>query len=57
MIVKVLTGVFDPPPTTLAVPWSYLGIVMVVAITATFVAASRATSTASRPAMELLRDL
>jgi putative ABC transport system permease protein len=57
MIVKVLTGVFDPPPTTLAVPWSYLGIVMVVTMTATFVAASRATSTASRPATELLRDL
>lgn len=24
MYVKVLTGVFDPPPTSLAVPWAYL---------------------------------
>ncbi len=25
MLVKVLTGVFDPPPDALAVPWAYLG--------------------------------
>ncbi|MEA2472409.1 MAG: putative transport system permease protein, partial [Thermoleophilaceae bacterium] len=25
MLVKVLTGVFDPPPDTLAIPWTYLG--------------------------------
>ena len=25
MLVKVLTGVFDPPPDALAVPWGYLG--------------------------------
>jgi putative ABC transport system permease protein len=57
MIVKVLTGVFDPPPTTLAIPWSYLGFVVAAAMTATFLAATRATSTASQPAIELLRDI
>ena len=24
MLVKVLTGVFDPPPDALSVPWGYL---------------------------------
>ena len=24
MLVKVLTGVFDPPPSAIAVPWGYL---------------------------------
>jgi putative ABC transport system permease protein len=57
MIVKVLNGVFDPPPTMLAIPWSYLGFVVAAAMTAAFLAASRATSTASQPAIELLRDL
>jgi putative ABC transport system permease protein len=28
MLVKVLTGVFDPPPDTLSVPWGYLGILV-----------------------------
>ena len=27
VLVKVLTGVFDPPPAGLAVPWGYLGLV------------------------------
>jgi putative ABC transport system permease protein len=49
--------VFDPPPTTLAIPWTYLGLVVGAAMTATFFAASRATSTANQPAIELLRDL
>jgi putative ABC transport system permease protein len=25
MLVKVLTGVFDPPPAAITVPWVYLG--------------------------------
>ena len=36
LLVKVLTGVFDPPPASLAVPWGY--IVAVVACTAGAVA-------------------
>ncbi|MCU1456098.1 MAG: hypothetical protein JWL73_190, partial [Actinomycetia bacterium] len=27
MLVKVLTGVFDPPPAALSVPWAYLAVV------------------------------
>jgi putative ABC transport system permease protein len=29
MLVKVLTGVFDPPPDQLTVPWLYLGLLLV----------------------------
>ncbi|MGB3829726.1 MAG: ABC transporter permease [Ornithinimicrobium sp.] len=32
MLVKVLTGVFDPPPAVVAVPWGYLGIVIAVVL-------------------------
>ncbi|MDX6320231.1 MAG: putative transport system permease protein, partial [Propionibacteriaceae bacterium] len=32
-LVRVLTGVFDPPPAALTLPWSYL-VVLVAAITA-----------------------
>ena len=26
MLVKVLTGVFDPPPASIPVPWGYLTV-------------------------------
>jgi putative ABC transport system permease protein len=32
MLVAVLTGVFDPPPSALAVPWSYLAGVTLLAV-------------------------
>ena len=32
MLVKVLTGVFDPPPAVVAVPWGYLAMVVVVVL-------------------------
>ena len=32
MLVKVLTGVFDPPPDALAVPWGYLAAVVALAL-------------------------
>ncbi|MBB3386624.1 MULTISPECIES: ABC transporter permease [unclassified Rhizobium] len=28
MLVKLLTGVFDPPPENLSIPWAYLGTVL-----------------------------
>ena len=57
MIVKVLTGVFDPPPTTLAIPWSYLLAVLAAAIAAVSLAINRAVRGARRPAVEMLRDI
>src|SRR5262249_11465097 len=38
MLVKVLTGVFDPPPDVLAVPWGYLLATAAVAVAATAIA-------------------
>ncbi|UDL97139.1 ABC transporter permease [Streptomyces longhuiensis] len=57
MLVKVLTGVFDPPPSTIAVPWSYLTLTVVVAIAAIAAAALNAARLSSRPAVEELREL
>jgi putative ABC transport system permease protein len=57
MLVKVLTGVFDPPPDVLTVPWGYLSAVVLLTV-GTVVAAGTATLRAlRRPAIEELRDL
>ncbi len=57
MLVKVLTGVFDPPPLSIAIPWVYLGIVVAVTILALMAVIGAATRTASRPAISALREL
>ena len=57
ILIKILTGVFDPPPTTLAVPWGYLILVAGVAIAAVIVAATAAIRSTRRPAVHLLRDI
>jgi putative ABC transport system permease protein len=41
VLVAVLAGVFDPPPSSLAVPWTYLGLVA-VAVTGSIAVASAA---------------
>jgi putative ABC transport system permease protein len=56
-LVDVLTGVFDPPPDFLSIPWLYL-LAVGVAVVATVVAAGLITLRAlRRPAIEELRDL
>lgn len=57
MLVKVLTGVFDPPPDALAVPWLYLGGVIVLTIGAVGAAGAATLRALRRPAIEELRDL
>lgn len=57
VLVKVLTGVFDPPPSTMAVPWSYLGITTVAVIAALATAAWMGSRSATTPAVEQIRDL
>ena len=57
MLVKALTGVFDPPPEFLSVPWIYLiGLLAAAAISAglAVIGAQRA---AHKPVVEALRDL
>ncbi len=56
MLVAVLTGVFDPPPAALAVPWPYLigiGAVTVIAVIAAALVVARRSD---RPAVEVLRE-
>ncbi|MYT21698.1 FtsX-like permease family protein, partial [Streptomyces sp. SID7760] len=49
MLVKVLTGVFDPPPATAAVPWAYLAVTVVATVAALTAAALNAARRSSRP--------
>jgi putative ABC transport system permease protein len=57
ILVKVLTGVFDPPPAHLAVPGLYLAAVTVGAVVAAGVAAELTIRASSRPVIQTLREL
>ncbi len=57
MLVKVLTGVFDPPPSRFSVPWGYLGFVASISGLAVVIATLATTRTTRRPTVEMLRDL
>jgi putative ABC transport system permease protein len=57
MLVKVLTGVFDPPPSAIAVPIGYLGVAVLTVVAALTVAAIAGAHTSTRPAVEELREL
>ncbi|MDX6663835.1 MAG: putative transport system permease protein [Solirubrobacteraceae bacterium] len=57
MLVKVLTGVFDPPPDFLSVPWGYLAAVTGLVLVAVAAAGAVTLRALDRPALEELRDL
>jgi putative ABC transport system permease protein len=57
LLIKILTGVFDPPPASLAVPWGYLSAVGALAVVAAFVAGELTVRAARRPVIETIRDL
>ena len=57
MLVKVLTGVFDPPPSSIAVPAAYLTGTVLTVVIALAVAAGFSARTSTKPAVEELRDL
>ncbi|MEA2496119.1 MAG: putative transport system permease protein [Thermoleophilaceae bacterium] len=57
MLVKVLTGVFDPPPDSLSTPWTYLGGVGALVVGAVGAAGVLTLRALRRPAIEELRDL
>ena len=57
MLANILTGVFDPPPDSLAVPWVYLAAVLAATVGATVLAGGAALGALRRPAIEELRDL
>jgi putative ABC transport system permease protein len=57
MLVVVLTGVFDPPPSSLAVPWGYLAVVVALSSVAMIAAASWTVMVSRRSPISVLRDL
>ncbi|WP_406430479.1 ABC transporter permease [Streptomyces sp. NBC_00631] len=57
MLVKVLTGVFDPPPAALSIPGIYLALTGASAVAAILAAAFNGIRSSRRPAVEELRDL
>jgi len=57
VIVKELTGIFDPPPQHLFVPWGYLMLVSLVTIGAVAAAGVSAVRATRRPAIQMVRDL
>jgi putative ABC transport system permease protein len=56
MLVKVLTGVFDPPPASLAVPWPYLSGVVAATVLAIACAVWAVVRAAHRPTISALRE-
>jgi len=56
MLVKLLTGVFDPPPETLSMPWTYLAVVLCLVIASVIVAVLSARPSSTHDA-EYLRDI
>jgi putative ABC transport system permease protein len=57
MLVRVLTGVFDPPPDVLSVPWGYLAAVTALVCGTVGAAGAITLRALRRPAIEELRDL
>ena len=57
MLVKMLTGVFDPPPAAIPVPWGYLGTVTAATVLALAVVTTGAVRAVRRPAIGALREL
>ncbi|MEO7091709.1 MAG: ABC transporter permease, partial [Polyangiales bacterium] len=57
MLVKLLTGVFDPPPARAVVPWAYLAELGAIALIAVVVAGASTLRALARPPLETLRDL
>jgi putative ABC transport system permease protein len=55
VLVRVLSGVFDPPPDTLSIPWLYLLIVLGAAVVCSVVAVLFMRSLAARPDPYALR--
>ena len=57
VIVKILTGVFDPPPEHLTIPWTYLVTLALATVAAVGVAGAGMLRASRRPAVEIVRDL
>jgi putative ABC transport system permease protein len=56
-LVKVLSGVFDPPPEFLSIPWGYLAVMTAAAALSTSMAILGVQRRLRRPVVEELRSL
>ncbi|KAE8754853.1 FtsX-like permease family protein [Paraburkholderia madseniana] len=57
MLVKLLTGVFDPPPERLSVPWFFLAFLVGVAALSVVIAVIAAFRETRVPAVQRMREL
>ena len=57
MLVDVLTGVFDPPPDVLSIPWLYLAALTGAVIASVLAAGALTLRSLRRPTVDELRDL
>lgn len=57
MLIKLLTGVFDPPPDFLSIPWPYLATVFGIAFISAVVAVKGAQAETGVPAVQRMREL
>jgi putative ABC transport system permease protein len=57
MLVKVLTGVFDPAPEGLSIPWVYLVVLILAGIASTALAVLISRSIMQRRAIQELRTI
>jgi putative ABC transport system permease protein len=56
VLVVVLSGVFDPPPSALAVPWTYLTVLALAVVASIAVASAGVLWWARRAPVSLLRE-
>jgi len=56
-LVAVLTGVFDPPPDALTVPWGYLAAAAATTLLALGLATGFSVQRAHQPPTTVLREL
>lgn len=57
LLVKVLTGIFDPPPAAASVPWSYLSFLVAMVLGVTIVVVVAVGRLVARSGPSELRDL
>ncbi|HEY8906953.1 MAG TPA: hypothetical protein VIM63_13040, partial [Rhodoferax sp.] len=57
MLIKLLTGVFDPPPDFLSIPWAYLATVLGIAFVSAVLAVKGAQAETRVPAVQRMREL
>lgn len=57
ILVKVLQGVFDPPPETISVPWAYLGTAVAVGLVAMTIAVLNALREVQIDPLQRLKEL